>query len=139
FVDAIAGCVMLVDAVVFDAVGVFDEAYFYGFEDLDFCLRARRSGFGSIVVGDARARHEGSRSIGAQSADRLYYAARNHLRLAGQGDDGRSPVRFRLRQLSIVGLNAAQAFRAPVGRVPARVAAVARGVQDYRRGRFGPA
>jgi hypothetical protein len=135
-VDATTGCVMLVDVRVFDAIGQFDDEYFYGFEDLDFCLRASRAGFASIVVPDARAWHDGARSIGADSTDRLYYAARNHLRLAGsRASNGRS----RLRELSIVGWNVAHALRAPVRRVPARLAAVARGVHDYRRGRFGPA
>src|SRR6185436_10315184 len=44
-VDAVSACVMLVRREVFEAVGLLDEAYFFSFEDIDFCLRARNAGF----------------------------------------------------------------------------------------------
>src|SRR5262249_13723768 len=78
-VDAVGGCVMLIAREVFDRVGVFDERYFFTFEDLEFCLRARRAGIVTVRTGRARAHHQGGQSIGPHSPDRLYYAARNHL------------------------------------------------------------
>ena len=80
--DAVSGCVMLIRRSAFDRIGLFDERYFYSFEDIEFCLRARGAGFASLLVPSALAYHEGHRSIGAASASRLYYAARNHLLLA---------------------------------------------------------
>ncbi len=138
-VDAVAGCVMLIDCRVFDAIGLFDEAYFFGFEDLDFCLRARRAGYTTVAVPAARALHEGSRTIGAASSLRLYYAARNHLRLGRRHASSGGRIAARSREAAIVGLNAAHALRAPVGRIPERLAAVGRGVADYALGRFGQA
>src|SRR6185295_17162088 len=66
-VDGVSGCVMMIRRQVFDAIGLLDEDYFFSFEDLDFCLRARRAGFATVVSGRATAYHEGSRSIGVSS------------------------------------------------------------------------
>ena len=63
-VDAVSGCVMLVERRVFRKIGLLDTEYFFGFEDLDLCLRARRAGFRTVVAGSATAYHEGSLAIG---------------------------------------------------------------------------
>lgn len=43
---------------VFDEIGYFDEDYSgYGFEDLDFCFRARRAGFKIAVAAEVAVRH----------------------------------------------------------------------------------
>ncbi len=136
-VDAVSGCAMFVRREVIEAIGLLDEEYFFSFEDLDWCFRARRAGFETVLAGDAIAYHEGGRSIGDGSPSRLYYAARNHLRF----DLGlrftffvkRSP-----RSFSIVALNVAHAFRARGGSLPARLAAVARGTRDHFAGKYGP-
>jgi len=136
-VDAVSGCVMLVDRRVFEAIGLFDEAYFFGFEDLDLCLRATRAGFASLLVPSAVAYHGGGLSIGAESPKRLYFAARNHLRLAESAAAGGRGWHSRLRAPFIVLLNLAHALRAPGGSPIARVTAVLRGTRDYMTGRFG--
>ena len=71
-VDAVSGCVMLVKRAVFERIGLLAEDYFFSFEDLDFCLKAREAGYHTKLAGDATAYHEGSRSIGAGSSRRLY-------------------------------------------------------------------
>jgi GT2 family glycosyltransferase/glycosyltransferase involved in cell wall biosynthesis len=136
-VDAISGCVMLVSRDVFERVGLFDEDYFFSFEDLDFCLRARCAGFETILAASAVAYHEGSRAIGAQSPARLYFAARNHLLLASRADATNATMPALMRMGTIVALNAAHAIRSHGGSLPARLAAVARGTRDYMTGRFG--
>src|SRR5262249_24409230 len=108
-VDGVTGCAMLVSRAVFDAIGLFDEDYFFSFEDLDFCLRARRSGFGTLVVNDVVAYHEGGRSIGAQAPERLYFAARNHLLMAARVTPAASRAAHAYRLASIVLLNLAHA------------------------------
>jgi GT2 family glycosyltransferase/glycosyltransferase involved in cell wall biosynthesis len=136
-VDAVSGCVMLVERRVFDSVGLFDEAYFYGFEDLDLCLRASQAGFSSLVVPSAAAYHESGRSIGAGSPRRLYFAARNHLRMAHSAAAGEGGWRSLMRAPIIVMLNLAHAVRAQGGSPISRIAAVLRGTRDYMIGRFG--
>jgi GT2 family glycosyltransferase len=138
-VDAVSGCVMLIAAAVFQSAGLFDDDYFWGFEDLDFCLRARRAGFASVVVPAATAEHEGSHTIGASSPRRLYYASRNHLLLAHRSDPDAGRVRSVCRAAAIVALNAAHAARHPRSGLGRRLAAVARGAADFVRGRVGAA
>jgi GT2 family glycosyltransferase len=136
-VDAVTGCVMLVRRGVFDAIGLLDEEYFFSFEDLDFGLHARGAGYTSVLVRAATAFHEGSRSIGPHSTRRLYFAARNHLRVGARmaPTPGRVPAAARFA--SIVALNAAHAVVAPGGSVRLRLRAVWRGTRDYMAGRFG--
>jgi GT2 family glycosyltransferase len=138
-VDAVTGCVMLVRREVFTAIGLFDEDYFFSFEDLDFCLKAARAGFASAIVTGASAAHDGSRTIGPESRRRLYFAARNHLlvgsRMAPTPNRWLGATRF----ASIVTLNALHAVRASGGTLTERLGAVWSGTSDYLAGRFGDA
>jgi GT2 family glycosyltransferase len=122
---------MLLTRRAIETVGLFDESYFFSFEDLDWCLRARRAGFASVVAPDARVYHQGSASMG-DSPERLYYAARNHLKVAGSLNGG-GGLRGAVRTASVISLNLAHAVRAGGGTIGARVGAVARGVRDQLR------
>ena len=137
-VDAVSGCAMLVAREVFDRIGLFDEDYFFSFEDLDFCLRAHDAGFSTVIVPAAAAYHEGGRSIGAVSPRRLYFASRNHLLLASRRGRGSGLLARSARTLSVAALNLAHAVRSRGAALPVRIAAVARGIRDYAAGRFGP-
>jgi GT2 family glycosyltransferase/glycosyltransferase involved in cell wall biosynthesis len=137
-VDAVVGCLMLVRRQVFEAVGDLDEDYFFGFEDIDFCLRAKRAGFETVLACGARAYHEGSGSIGARSTRRLYFAARNHLLLGKRASPDTTWAETVWRGSSIVALNVAHAVRFSGGSLASRLGAVARGTRDYVSGRFGP-
>lgn len=44
-VDYVSGCAMLIRRPVLEKIGPLDERYFLYFEDVDFCLRARKAGF----------------------------------------------------------------------------------------------
>ncbi len=44
-IDYISGACMLIRRKVFEKIGFLDERYFLFFEDADFCLRAKRTGF----------------------------------------------------------------------------------------------
>jgi hypothetical protein len=136
-VDGVSGCLMLIARDVFDAIGLLDEDYFFSFEDLDFCLRARRAGFTTVLAGTATAYHEGGRSLDATSPRRLYFAARNHLLLAARTAPQARGVAALFRRLSIVALNVAHAILSPAGAPVARLGAVLRGTRDYVAGRFG--
>ena len=69
-------------------VGVFDAELFFGFDDLDYCLRLARHGFGVYADGrewlEARRRHGRlGQSVGRaprrMSVWRRYYSVRNHI------------------------------------------------------------
>jgi len=135
-VTAISGCVMWIRASVFRRIGLLDEEYFYSFEDLDFCLRARRAGFRVMLVPAAIAYHEGGRSIGRRSPDRVYFATRNHLKLARSALGG-TRVSHAARGALIVGMNAAYAVLSPQVPLVGGLTAVVRGACDHLRGRYG--
>jgi GT2 family glycosyltransferase len=138
-VHGVSACAMLVTRAVFERVGLLAEEYFYGFEDLDLCLRAHAEGFGVACVAAAGAEvlHEGGASIGPVSARRIYFATRNHLLLASRCG-GAAPALLRcLRPASILALNLAHALL--TSRAPLRegLGAFARGTRDHFAGRYG--
>jgi GT2 family glycosyltransferase/glycosyltransferase involved in cell wall biosynthesis len=133
-VDAVSGCVMLIRRAVFERAGLLDEAYFFSFEDIDFCLRARDAGYQTGCVQDALAYHEGGRTIGRRSARRVYFATRNHLRLATQA--GR-PADRSLRAGMVVGLNAAYLLVSPEAPLIRGASALVRGAWHHFTGRYG--
>jgi GT2 family glycosyltransferase len=63
-VDWVAGACLIVRRAVFDAVGLLDEGYFMYFEEVDFCLRARRAGWPCWYVPSARVVHLVGKSSG---------------------------------------------------------------------------
>jgi len=133
-VEAVSGCVMLIRREVFEKIGLLDEAYFFSFEDIDFCLRARDAGFETVCVQDARAYHEGARSIGRRSARRVYFGTRNHLRLAARiGDRPTRPMRL----ATVTALNAAYVLVSPETPLVGGAAAFTRGVWHHVIGRYG--
>lgn len=78
--DFVSGCCMLVKCAVFDDIGFLHEPYFHGFEDIDFCLRAKKAGWNIVVDLDAHIWHKVSASAGGEfSFINTYYGARNRL------------------------------------------------------------
>jgi GT2 family glycosyltransferase len=133
---AVSGCALLISREVFDAVGLLDEAYFFSFEDVAFCLAARDAGFDVGVAQSAVVFHEGSRTLGPTSVRRFYLATRNHLRVASARPSS-SQLAGLARGAAIVGYNVAYAIKAPGGTLGARLGAVVRGTRDHMRGRYG--
>jgi GT2 family glycosyltransferase len=72
-VDYVIGCAVLVRREVFERIGLFDAEYFAYTEDVDFGMRARRGGFTSRCVGEARALHRASSSTGGGYNPRRKY------------------------------------------------------------------
>src|SRR5262249_8484299 len=55
--DWVAGASMIVRRGVFDEIGLMDDEYFLYFEEVDFCLRARRGGWTCWYVPASRVVH----------------------------------------------------------------------------------
>ncbi|MBI1374934.1 MAG: glycosyltransferase [Phycisphaera sp.] len=68
-VDWVSGASMLVRREVFDAVGELDEGYFLYFDEVDFCLRARRAGWPCWYVPSCTIVHLVGRASGVVIAD----------------------------------------------------------------------
>jgi len=56
-VDWVTGAVLVARRAAMEAVGLLDEGYFLYWEDLDWCYRMRRAGWGVFLVPQARAIH----------------------------------------------------------------------------------
>jgi GT2 family glycosyltransferase len=56
-VDFAIGACQLFRRSAWEEVGGIDESYFYGPEDVDFCLRLRRRNFRIVQVADALCDH----------------------------------------------------------------------------------
>jgi N-acetylglucosaminyl-diphospho-decaprenol L-rhamnosyltransferase len=55
--DWVSGASLIVRREVFETVGLLDERYFMYYEEVDFCLRARRAGFTCWYVPTSRVVH----------------------------------------------------------------------------------
>jgi len=62
-IGVVSGLMMFVHKEVFDTIGLFDERFFAGCEDVDIAVRAYEAGFISIVCKDIFVWHYGSKTI----------------------------------------------------------------------------
>ena len=75
----VSGSCLLTRRALLEALGGFDEAFFLYEEDVDLCLRARKSGARVVLTPDARVIHRLGRSMErAGSVPRIEYD-RSHL------------------------------------------------------------
>ncbi len=68
-IDWVSGASMMIRREVLDAIGGLDENYFLYFEETDFCLRARRSGFSTWYVPESRVVHIAGQSTKVTERD----------------------------------------------------------------------
>lgn len=69
-VDWVAGASMMIRREVFETIGLMDEKYFLYFEELDFCLTARRAGWPCWYVPESRVVHYVGQSSGVTDTKR---------------------------------------------------------------------
>lgn len=91
-VDWLAGASMMIRREVFDQIGLLDEEYFMYFEETDFCLQARRSGWTCWYVAESHVVHLVGRSSDvdvANSATRdmppYWFRSRRHYWVKNYG------------------------------------------------------
>lgn len=68
--DWVAGASMIVRREVFESVGLLDEKYFMYFEEVDFCLKANKSGWPCWYVPQSRVVHLVGQSSGVTDTKR---------------------------------------------------------------------
>ena len=99
-VDWICGANMMVRTELVQAVGLMDEEYFLYFEETDYCLQARRSGWQCWYLPQGRVIHISGQSTGVTGKDsglrrlpgywfdsRRRYFVKNHGRLYAMAAD----------------------------------------------------
>jgi hypothetical protein len=78
--DYACGCALFINAELLNRIGLLDEEFFLTFEETDLCYRARRAGFKSYFVPEAKVWHKVSTSFGGErSALYSYFLMRNRL------------------------------------------------------------
>jgi hypothetical protein len=83
--DFATGCCMLVRKEVFAKIGYFDDKYFLYWEDIDFCQRARKSGFKILYGPPAFIWHKNASSGGGAGGHiSVYYQTRNRILFANK-------------------------------------------------------
>jgi len=79
--DFVTGCAMLLPRKTLSQVGYFDEDFHMYYEDMDLCLRVRKSGLEIFVIPGAKAWHKIARSSGGlDSPNERYWMARSSVR-----------------------------------------------------------
>lgn len=61
-VDEVSGAALLVRREVWESVGMLDVEYFFYFEDVDFCVRAKKAGWRVVYLPSAKILHHWGRS-----------------------------------------------------------------------------
>lgn len=123
----IHGACLGITRACLEAVGMLREDFFLYWEDVDYGVRARKAGFRFAVAEHPVLPHAASVSLGADSSLKTYYLVRNALHFVGI--HGSLPARLWAKLLLPVRQRLAEAL----GKV-----AVARALQDARRGVTGP-
>jgi N-acetylglucosaminyl-diphospho-decaprenol L-rhamnosyltransferase len=78
-VDQVMGAFFLVRRHLFESLGGFDERFFVYFEELDFCLRARKAGWRSHYLAEAQAYHKGGGTSEHAGGARLSHYLRSRI------------------------------------------------------------
>lgn len=89
-VDWVAGASMLIRKQVFDDIGLFDDKYFLYFEETDFCLQAKKSGWACWYVPTSKAVHFAGSSTGVTNGSkkrrpRYWFESRQRYFLKNHG------------------------------------------------------
>jgi GT2 family glycosyltransferase len=84
-VDYVTGCALLARREVFETIGMLDHSYRAYYEDTDFCMRARRAGYGIRYVPGGVLWHKISQSTGGQvSRRKIAIKLRSTIRFFGR-------------------------------------------------------
>ncbi|MEO5881838.1 MAG: glycosyltransferase family 2 protein [Caldimonas sp.] len=90
--DWVSGACMAVRREVLEAIGPMDEGFFLYFEEVDFCLRARRAGWSCWFIPAARIRHFEGASTGIRVSRRrrpsYWYSSRRRFFVKAYGVAG---------------------------------------------------
>lgn len=69
---AVGGACIIIKKEVIEKIGYYDEHFFYGPNDIDYCFRANQCGFKVIYIGYAKSIHVGSFSGRSGAKDFIY-------------------------------------------------------------------
>lgn len=135
-VDFITGCCMLIKKELIDRIGNLDERFFLYYEDVDFCLRARKAGYDCLIVPNSKIWHKISSSVSKLGSPKvLRYHYRNALLLTEKN----APFLIRIFRHFWAGLiflkQLLKLTILPEAREQSK--AIIKGIDDYYKKKFG--
>ncbi len=77
--DYVSGCCMLIKKEVIEKIGLLDERFFLYYEDVDYCLRAKKLGLLTYVLPSVSIYHCLSQTIGKNSSLAVYHQTKSAL------------------------------------------------------------
>jgi GT2 family glycosyltransferase len=128
----VIGAAMLIRREVLRKVGLLDERFFAYEEDIEYCVRARRAGFDSVLVTTSVAYHTPGSSVKNRLPLQPYYQTRNsYLRMRAIFADNRRRFLYGAVFTTMVNcINVMRAFRDEGWSGWPRVWAIVRGMCD---------
>lgn len=79
-IDYVSSVCMYLSMETIEKLGLFDRAYFFSFEDIDYCLRAKKNNIRLAIEPKALVFHQrNTRKERSEAAAALYYQLRNPL------------------------------------------------------------
>jgi len=78
-VDWVYGCALLIKRTTIEDIGLLDPAYFAYVEEVDWCVRCKKSGHKVVFIPQAKIWHKGHFGPDEVSSLPLYYMTRNRL------------------------------------------------------------
>lgn len=97
--DSVFGAAMLISRALIEQVGLFDERFFFYYEDVDLCVRARAAGFGVAYAPQVRVRHAVAASTARIPGLRFFYLGRGRQLFFRKHRTGRQRVIYTLREV----------------------------------------
>jgi len=134
-IDYITGACLLIKRKVVEKIGLMDEDYFLYCEDVDWCLKARKSGFSCLVVLDSKVSHKVSKNAKIASFSYIYYHTRNGLLLAKRNAPFFVKILAYLNGFLVYLKQVMKLIFFPKKKIWAK--AIMRGVEDFYKGKFG--
>lgn len=71
--DYVCGCSILIRRQVFEAIGMLEPTFFLFWEEADFCMRAKKAGFGIDICYEAELLHKVSASFVGGTPHKTYF------------------------------------------------------------------
>lgn len=136
-IDWAPGCAMMVSRSVCEKTGFMNPEYFCYYEEIDWCIRAKKAGFKVVLAPKSRIWHKVFAATGgAGSGMFLYYTLRNSLKCINDNAAYRFGLLNHLRNAFLIALNFAGMFsrNVPLHR---GIKMICRASRDYYKGRFG--
>lgn len=75
--DFVEGCALIIKKDVLKKIGFLDSNYFCYWEDVDLCIRTKKSNYNIVCVKNAKIWHKGSETVTKVSGFYEYYMTRN--------------------------------------------------------------